>query len=273
VVRLYEGAAPGSEGEHPPEVSDGRRIRNVSVPTLTIFRPSGRLTSDGAVIIAPGGGFVRLSIVNEGYDVATRLAEAGITAIVLKYRVDETVLPGAGATTSPAPPPDQFDPVAFAKQVDARHDTPGARQAMQDGASAVRLVRAHAVDWHIAADHVGFIGFSAGAAIAMHLALLADPLARPDFVAALYGSMPFGASVPAQAPPLFLAVAVDDSTVGPAGSLPIFDAWRRAGRDVELHIFQSGGHGFGMSRQNKTSDHWIDDYLWWLAARGLLAAP
>jgi acetyl esterase/lipase len=141
---------------------------------------------------------------------------------------------------------------------------------MADGAAAVAFVRAHAQALHISPQHVGFLGFSAGAVIAMHLALSPDPAARPDFAAAIYGAMPKGAVPPAGAPPLFLAVAADDKLVGPAGSLPIFEAWRAAGRDVELHIFQSGGHGFGLTAQGATSDHWIDDYLWWLEARGLL---
>jgi len=82
--------------------------------------------------------------------------------------------------------------------------------------------------------------------------------------------MPRGAAPPAEAPPLFLAVAADDALLGPAASLPVFEAWRAAGREAELHVYASGEHGFGMEHQHKPSDHWIDAYLWWLEARGLL---
>jgi acetyl esterase/lipase len=263
--RLYPGVAPGSEGQTQQEVSDGQRIRNVTVPTLTLFRPAQGRASDLAVIIAPGGGFQHLSIANEGYDVARNLAAHGITALVLKYRLSESPSPGKAN-----PPAAISDPAAAVKARDANNGSPAAHRAMADGENAVRFVKAHAKAWNIAPQHVGFIGFSAGAVIALHLAITGDAEARPDFVAAIYGPLPPGAVIPADAPPLFLAVAADDRLVGPAGVLPVFDRWRAAGHDAELHIFEAGDHGFGMKRQNKTSDHWIDEYLWWLEARGLL---
>jgi acetyl esterase/lipase len=278
VLNLYPGPAPGSEGPQAPEINDGLRVRNVSTPTLTVFRPRPGLAGDVAIIIAPGGGFEHLSIANEGYDVARRLADHGVTAIVLKYRIGPSAPRKPVATPDPGPR-DTFKSASpqmtsrpLSERIDEQLKSPVVRTATDDAANAVRYVRAHAGELQISPKRVGFIGFSAGAVLSMELALSRDPDTRPDFVASIYGAMDSHATVDAAAPPLFLAVAADDTLVGPDGSLPILQAWRAAGRDVELHVYQSGGHGFGMAVQHKTSDHWIDEYLWWLQARGLIAA-
>jgi acetyl esterase/lipase len=249
IYPLYPaGSLPPSDA--PPETSDRGRVRNVSTPTLTVFHAKAASDDGTAIIIAPGGGFEHLSFANEGTAVARRLADAGITAIVLKYRLALSPAERAGAPNA----------------------SPAATRAMADGDAAIKYVRAHAQMLGVSPQRIGFLGFSAGAVIAMHLALSPDPAVRPDFAASIYGMMPKDAVVPAAAPPLFLAVAADDKLVGPAPSLAIFDAWHAAGHDVELHVFQAGGHGFGMTAQNTTSDHWIDDYLWWLQQRGLIKA-
>jgi acetyl esterase/lipase len=286
VVRLYPGPAPGSEDAKQAEVAVGTRIYNVTVPTLTVFRPKAGMATDAAVIIAPGGGFVRLAMEGEGYAVARYLAERGITAIVLKYRTDETPadrIPkappsGAGAPT-PAPslesaPVLRPAPGGAAPPRPAPNTSLGAHQAVADGLAAVRFVRAHAGAWGVSPQRVGFVGFSAGAFVAMELALDHAPDSRPDFVGAIYAPRPADMVVPADAPPLFLAVAADDETVHAAPSLSIFQDWRAAGRSAELHVFESGKHGFGMSRQQKDSDHWIDEFAWWLrAANGPVRLP
>jgi len=270
VLRLYPGIAPGSEGAAQQEIVEGPRVRNVTVPTLTIFRPATGTATDAAVIVAPGGGFVRLFIDGEGYGIAKSLAEHGITAIVLKYRLDET--PAAAvpmrttadnvpSATSPGPQPD--------RPADPRpppNTSEGARQAVADGAAAVRFVRAHARDWNISPQHVGFLGFSAGAFVAMEMALTSDADSRPDFVGAIYTPRPADMVVPANAPPLFLAVAADDEAVHVAPSLQIFQDWHAAGRSAELHVFESGQHGFAWRPQQKTTDHWFDELLWWLTS-------
>jgi len=252
VLRLYPAGAPGSSAPPAPEASDGLRVRNVTDPTLTIFRPPAGKASDVSVLIVPGGGFQHLSIANEGYDVARQLVARGLTALVLKYRVSDRP-----AGSRPA-------------GVDELNDSAAAQTAMQDGDRAMRLIRAHAGDWGLSPRHVGALGFSAGAVIVLHLALSADPDTRPDFAAALYGAMPGHAAVPAGAPPLFLAAAVDDQVMGIGPSQATFRAWHTAGADVELHFFRTGGHGFGMNPQHGTSDHWLEEYLWWLESRNLL---
>jgi acetyl esterase/lipase len=243
-----------------PETSDGGRVRNVSTPTLTVFRPDAGVATDVAIIIAPGGGFEHLSIANEGFAVAERLAKAGVTAIVLKYRLNPSAPKHPGQQVSTRPLPSAHDV----------NRSPGALMAMADGDAAIRFVRAHAQELNINPSHVGVLGFSAGGVVALHVATSPDPKTRPDFAASVYGPAPEGAAVPPDAPPLFLAVAGDDKLVGPAGILPVYQAWRSAGRDVELHAYDSGGHGFGMMHQGKTSDHWIDEYVWWLEDHGLL---
>jgi len=269
VLRLYPGTAPGSENARQLEVANGALVRNVTTPTLTVFRPKPGAATDTAVIVVPGGAFEMLSMSNEGYEVARRLAEHGITAIVLKYRVNETPALGVAAFAKIEGLLARMNATPLPDRIEERYATPGAKLAIEDGASALRFVRAHAGAWSIAPNRVGMLGFSAGAMLTMALATSPEAERRPDFVGAIYGAMPRGGAVPPGAPPIFLAVAADDRLVGPAGSLPIFDAWRAAGRDAELHIYQSGGHGFGTDRHHKTSDHWIDEYLWWLEARGL----
>jgi len=260
VYPLYPKDSFATPTDFPPETSENGRVRNVSVPTLTVFRPDPKVATDTAVVIAPGGGFEHLSMANEGVAVAQRLAQAGVIAIVLKYRLNPSApkLPGKPAATRPPP---------------SAHDvntSPGAFEAMADGEAAIRFVRAHAQELNISPSHVGVLGFSAGGVVVLHVATSRAPETRPDFAASIYGPAPDGATVPADAPPLFLAVAGDDKLVGPAGILPVYEAWRSAGRDVELHAYDSGGHGFGMTHQGKTSDHWIDDYIWWLGDHGLL---
>jgi acetyl esterase/lipase len=280
VVRLYPGPAPGSEGAKQTEVAVGTRIYNVTVPTLTIFRPKPGAATDAAVIIAPGGGFVRLGMEGEGYAVARYLAERGITAIVLKYRTDETPadkipksLP-SGVAARGAAPVLESAPARGSSPRPAPNTSLGAHQAVADGLAAVRFVRAHAQAWGVSPNRVGFVGFSAGAFVAMELALNKDPDTRPDFVGAIYAPRPADMIVPADAPPLFLAVAADDETVQAGPSLSIFHDWRAAGRSAELHVFESGKHGFGMNRQQKDSDHWIDEFLWWLrASNGAVRLP
>jgi acetyl esterase/lipase len=280
VVRLYPGPAPGSEGAKLQEVAVGTRIYNVSVPTLTVFRPKAGGATDAAVIIAPGGGFVRLGMEGEGYAVARYLAERGVTAIVLKYRTDETppdripkAAPAGGGGRNPAPGLESAPPHGSSPRPPPNTSV-GAHQAVADGLAAVRFVRAHAGAWGVSPHRVGFVGFSAGAFVAMELALDRDPDTRPDFVGAIYAPRPSDMVVPADAPPLFLAVAADDETVHVAPSLSIFQDWQAAGRSAELHVFESGKHGFGMTAQQKDSDHWIDEYFWWLrAANGAVKLP
>jgi len=123
-------------------------------------------------------------------------------------------------------------------------------------------------EWGINPNRVGFMGFSAGAMVTTGTLLQEDPAARPNFAAPIYGG-PFGAmpEIPADLPPVFLAWAQDDFIAGPP-AMRFYDALKAAGYKPEVHIFSGGGHGFGMLKNGKSSDHWIEIFYDWLDAEG-----
>ena len=265
VMNLWPGVAPGSEQWKQPEATVGaagnQRIMNVSTPTLTVYLPDPSTATGTAVIIAPGGGFVWLSIDSEGHDVAKWLAARGIAGIVLKYRLFQVegqepaqVLQAAtaalGRVTSNRSLIDDYS-----------------RYGIADGIQAVKVVRAHAAEWGISPERIVFTGFSAGAIVTSAVVLQSD--ARPNFAAPIYGG-PFNEvpPIPQGLPPIFLAVAQDDAGAGPL-VMRFYEALKAAGYRPELHLFTSGGHGFGMRKQGKTSDHWIDEFYFWLEAQGV----
>lgn len=265
-INIYPpGALP--KAETPERVDKGANdtiVWNVSQPSLTPFLPSLAKANGTAVIIAPGGGFWFLSWQNEGTRVAERLANEGFTAFVLRYRLDTM--------------PD--NPTAFKVASTARltalltraianggvHNQtfPMEKLAAADAAAAVRLVRRRAAEWRVDPKRVGFLGFSAGGITAANVATL-DPGGRPDFVGIIYGAL--HNPVPTDAPPAFIATSADDGLLKDA-AIPMFQAWRAAGRPAELHLFEKGGHGWGMTVHGFTSDHWIDEFVWWVQSRG-----
>jgi len=265
---LYEGIAPGSEGARQIELWDqimGERVaRNVTRPTLTPFLPAAGKGTGAAVIVAPGGAYYMLSMDNEGYPVARALAERGIAAFVLKYRVDPTpadeqafqALAGArfGAAAKAG-----ADKVAPLKQP----------LAVMDALAALALVRQHATEWHVDPKRVGLLGFSAGAVTVLD-ATLKSGTVRADFVGLIYGPMA-PVTTPVSPPPLFLALAADDPLFG-HGGFGIVESWQHAGASVELHFYEKGGHGFGSHTQGASSDHWLDQFVQWLQSRRLIPA-
>ena len=132
--------------------------------------------------------------------------------------------------------------------------------------SAVKVVRHHAADWGISPDHIGFLGFSAGAMVASAALLQPDSSLRPNFAAPIYGG-PFGKmpAIPNDLPPIFMAWAQDDE-VAAEPVAKFYNALKAAGNKPEAHIYSSGHHGFGMKKQGTTSDHWINEFYWWLLA-------
>ena len=251
-VNLWPGTAPGSEHwtqteRRIEETPVGPVVFNVVTPTLTAFLPEpGRATGTG-VIIAPGGAFVALTVGLEGADLARWLQSRGIAAFVLKYRIMEKRGDGI-------------------PQMDM--DTAG-RFGIADGIQAVKVVRQHAAVWGVRTDRVGFLGFSAGGMVSSATVLQPDSAARPNFAAVIYGG-PLGAMppIPQHLPPLFLAWAQDDNAA-PRRIEAFYTALREAGQRPELHVYASGGHGFGLRKQGTSSDHWIDAYYAWLEAQGL----
>jgi len=263
-IVLGTGPLPGSTAPEAWHSQYGSVFaRNVTVATLTPFLPDPAKATGTAVIVAPGGGFKTLSMQNEGWDVAKALAAHGVAAFVLKYRLNPTPqdMPGFEAdmramfSGAGGPPPGAQDgPAALAPQV-------------ADARAAFALVRAHARDWHVDPDRVGMVGFSAGAALTLATAFYGDD-AKPAFLGEIYGPMA-PVKVPAGAPPLFIAVAADDPIFGNAG-YGIIDSWRAAKKPVEFHLFEQGGHGFGMYPKDTTSTGWFDEFVRWMAMHGWL---
>jgi acetyl esterase/lipase len=141
---------------------------------------------------------------------------------------------------------------------------------LADGQQAVCLVRERAAEWGIAPNRIGIMGFSAGSAVAVNVALLHDAASRPDFTGAIYGAGRPDVPVPADAPPLFILCADDDDMVPSSESVRLYSDWKEAGHSAELHIYSCGGHGFGMRKQGLPSDTWIDRFGDWLQVQGWL---
>ena len=144
---------------------------------------------------------------------------------------------------------------------------------MEDGRQAVRFLRAHAAEWGMNPRRIGIAGFSAGGGVAMAAATAEVAASRPDFAAPIYSPQADVMSVPDDAPPLFLACALDDPAVPASESVAIWRAWRAAGRPAELHVFATGGHGFCMKQLGLATDAWVGLFETWLRGLGLLDAP
>jgi len=248
-------------------------VRNVSAPSLTVFRPDAAKANGIGVIVAPGGGWRILAWEHEGIDLANWLAERGYTAFLLKYRVMGTPLdPDAFAESRQPPPgPSPFEqaanaPRALTELTRGSKSTAYAREiAAEDGVRALGLIRERADDWGVKPDRIGMIGFSAGAFLAVDVAMTPDT--NLAFVAPIYGGETSGRQVAADAPPLFTTIAQDDRMLFKVVE-GLYADWSNADRPAELHIFAKGGHGFGMVRRGLPVDRWIDLLEDWLADQG-----
>jgi acetyl esterase/lipase len=272
IIPLWPDGAPGSEGWAqqeqetlaPPPI-DIRVVLNVTQPTLTAFLPDRAAAPGAAVIVCPGGAFHFLAIEHEGTQVARWLNARGVAAFVLRYRLIET--PVDEGILSQQMHQNLTDRDRFGQLMQGLRPL-----IIADGLQAVKLVRRRAAEWGVASDRVGILGFSAGGYVTTGVALEYDADSRPDFAAPIYSSPYEGISVPADAPPLFIAVAHDDAFAASA-SVPLYSAWSTAGRSAELHIYSKGGHGFGMRKQGLPADHWIDHFGDWLQVQGVLESP
>jgi len=271
-IPLYPGDAPGSENWTWTERTAGSptnpTVQNVVHPIL-MYYPADKAKSVGtAVIVAPGGGFRNLMMSYEGVDIAKRFNAMGVDAFVLKYRLRytdpnapargaaqpaATAAPGGAGATPPAPDPQAGQDIRA--------------MAGADGQQAIRLVRQDADAYGVKADRIGIIGFSAGGAVVVRSAK-GEPDGRPNFAIAIYAAEANGDAPPTGAPPLFIAVAADDQSVGYQGSLDMFSAWRKAGIPVELHIFQTGRHGF--RTRGGGADNFMDRVEEWMKLNGYL---
>lgn len=275
VVELWPaGKVPGAEKvtvsrvvlERGSPAAHDRAVMHVTRPIMEVFRP--KKANGAAIVLLPGGGYVRLAVDKEGAMGARRLAAAGITAFVLNYR-----LPGDG----------------WSAGIDA---------PLQDVQRAVRLVRANAARWGVDPNRVGVMGFSAGghlagAILTRHDSKTYEPLdgadqlsARPDIAVLGYAVLaarstwaagaeaakPLNENVRPGLAPTFIVQAADDKTVPVINSLTMFQALKAADIPVEMHIYQEGGHGFGFALP---ADHpgsaWPQAFEAWARRQGFLA--
>ena len=236
--------------------------RNISTATLTPFLPEKGTANGAAVIVAPGGGFRWLSMGNEGWEVAEALAKKGIAAFVLKYRLHPTPESLEDFTAwmnrprPPAPKPDENGKVTTPspmQQLDLSNQ-------LQDAEAAYALLLKNAKEWGIDTKRIGMIGFSAGAGLTMHSTLHSKTM-KLAFIGPIYGGMG-PVNVPENAPPMFNVIASDDFLFN--GQFGVIDSWFKAKRPVEFHLYQNGGHGFGLGNPNRTSNKWFDAFIHWL---------
>jgi len=267
-IALYEGVAPGSENwtwtEHRMGSNGSGILMDVSKPTITPFIPAQ--PNGTSIIIAPGGAFHILSFDNEGIEVAKQLNEIGITAFVLKYRL---------VHGDPAKPENNFFTLLANKNY-AKLDSinaPVVQLALQDGLTAVNYVRQHAGEYGIDPGKIGFMGFSAGGTLTMSVIYSSQDESRPDFVAPIYAYADaiIGSEVPTEKTPIFIAAASDDNLGLASHSVRIYAKWLEAGQPAELHMYEKGGHGFGMSKQNLPVDSWMERFSDWLCNQGYCA--
>ena len=260
-VLLWPSGAPGSEGITASEtvrVTDlGEHvISNVHAPSISVFLPSHDKATGTAVIVIPGGGHTELWMDHEGYRVAEFLADHGVAAFVLKYRLAHA--PGSTYTVEGS--------------------------ALADVQRAIRVVRSRAAEWSLDPDQVGIMGFSAGGELAALAGMAAadggvansgDPVermsARPRFQALLYPAIPQRSmNLSPDTPPTFLLGGAADQPAISQGLAELYLALRRAGAHAELHIYDGVGHGFGIRPGNTgPAAAWPTRFLEWLDQQGL----
>jgi acetyl esterase/lipase len=260
IVRIWPGPAPGTadwtglETNTPIQIPGEKPhdfISNVTVPTLTVFRPAAGKANGTGMIVIPGGGFQNLAVGYEGYDVASWLAERGVMAFVLKYRVRPS--PGFAIPPGMREHPERF--AEFAHKFDV-----GRPIAVADATQAMRYLRTNAKKFGLATDRIGMMGFSAGAITTIDVVLNASPAERPNFAAPIYGAILDDKPAPAGGPPLFLAVTQDDNAVPAVQTIAIFTKWTAANLPAELHVYERGGHGFGMRPVKAPVSSWTEPF-------------
>ncbi len=271
-LALWPGMPPGDTAaigqETATELSDGTTsgLTNISKPTITVFRPEPGTANGTAVVVCPGGGYNMLAWDHEGLQVARWLTSKGVTAVLLKYRVPR------------------------------RPDTPKGEppvQALMDAQRALALTRHHAKDWGIDPQRVGILGFSAGGHLSAWAATNADKRAyesvdaadsqnlRPDFAVIIYpgGVVKRGTEqlapeirVDEKTPPMFIEMSHDDP-VNSDNAIQLYLALKRAKVPAELHIYASGGHGYGMRKGDGPFAQWPLRCEDWMRQQNLLPVP
>jgi acetyl esterase/lipase len=268
-IELGTGRLPNATAEESWHSQYGSRFaRNVTVATLTPYLPAPGTATGAAVIVAPGGGFRTLYMENEGWQVAEGLAKQGVAAFVLKYRLNQTPADMAGFEASMR---QMFSGAARRPEPAQPAGPPVAPLAPQiaDAEAAFALIRSRAAEWGVDPQKVGMVGFSAGAMLTLSTTLRSET-AKPAFIGNIYGPLN-AVEPPADAPPLFIALAADDPLFANAG-FGLIESWKTARKPVEFHYYEQGGHGFGMYPKETTSTGWFSAFSAWLRMRGFIKA-
>ncbi|NQU53844.1 MAG: alpha/beta hydrolase [Bacteroidetes bacterium] len=273
VLKVWTDGAPNHNGMNELEEKyDGVRVRNVSEAEMYVYLPEKDNNTGAAVVICPGGGYMIEAMDHEGYDIAEWLKSKGIAGIVLKYRLPY-----------------------------GHHEIPSG-----DARQTMRIVRKNAKDWGIDANKIGIAGSSAGGHLATTVGtqfdtgkkestnLIEQISCRPDFMLLLYPVISFNEEfghmgsrknligegnkwdlvekysnelqVTPQTPPTFLVLADDDKNVLPRNSVEFYLKLKENNVPAEMHIFQKGGHGFGIRKNNLPADQWPDLFFDWMKA-------
>jgi acetyl esterase/lipase len=243
--------------------------RNITKATLTPFLPDPEKANGTTVIVAPGGGFRWLSLGNEGWEVAEALAEQGITAFVLKYRLHptpESLDDFRASMERPATPPAESSD----DEPETRPERPRSNLSnqLEDAEAAYAMIVERAEEWGVDTSNIGMMGFSAGAGLTMHSTLNSKTMDLA-FIAPIYGGLN-EVEVPEDAPPMFNVIAADDFLF--YGEFGLIEAWHKAGKPVEFHLYQNGGHGFGLGNPDRTSNRWFDAFIHWLKVNKFLVS-
>ena len=283
VINVWNGNIPGAlksnlfRGEDTVKTDDGKiRLARITLPQITIYFPQ-RKSSGTTVVICPGGGYSRLAMDNEGSEIAQWLNDYGVTAVILKYRLPN-------------------DTIMEKKSVGP----------LQDVQETMRVLRRNAGKWNIDPNRIGIIGFSAGGHLAATLCThYIDKVydsdstsARPDFSILVYpvitmnelnvhtGSRKYllgktpdpklveyfsnELHVSKDTPPAFIVHAEDDKTVPVQNSIDYYTSLKNSNISAELHLYQKGGHGFGLGKNKGTVSSWPAACIKWLQEMGLI---
>jgi len=276
-LKVWPNGAPNDNGmKDPEEKYDGVRVRNVSEAEMYVYLPEKENNTGAAVVICPGGGYMIEAMDHEGYEIAKWLQLKGIAGIVLKYRLPY-----------------------------GHHEIPSG-----DARQTIRIVRMNAKEWGINTGKIGIAGSSAGGHLASTVGTRfdmgnkqsTDPIeqmsCRPDFMLLLYPVISFNEAVghmgsrknligesndwklakqysnelnvTKETPPTFLVLADDDKGVIPQNSVDFYLALKQNDVPAEMHIFQEGGHGFGITKKNLPVDQWPELFYNWLKARKII---
>ncbi len=283
VVKLWPNGAPGSiaSPDYVEDIlprGDLKFIEKINSPEMLVYLAPANNAAETAILVCPGGGYKYVSIVNEGYAMARWLNEQGISAFILKYRLPS-------------------DSIMKDKKIGP----------LQDVQEAMRIIRRNSSQWNIDPAKVGVMGFSAGGHLASTLCTRFNEKvydssdgtsARPDFSVLVYpvitmddsithsgsklhllGPQPDAAltgkysnelQVTKDTPPAFLVHATDDTGVKVENSLNYYLALRKSNVSAEMHVYQKGGHGFGLGKENSTESSWPASCIKWLKVNGWL---